>query len=107
MLVFLTLVLKLSKRINVLVEMLEMKLYIPTEVTETSFARDGEVIHIDDNTVANLMFKYGRIVMCCCFPLNLGVHSMLALKRGQNSVWKGCWGANQRLTPFHYKLIEM
>lgn len=64
MLVFLTPVLKLSKRINVLVDMLEMKLYIHTEVVESSFPRGGEVIHIDDNTVANFIFKYGRIVMC-------------------------------------------
>ena len=56
--------LKLSKRINVLVDILEMKLYIPTEVVESFFATGGEVIHIDDSTVANLMFKYRRIVMC-------------------------------------------
>lgn len=63
MLVFLTLLLKLSKKINVLVDTLGTKLCIPTEVVE-SFARGGKAIYIDDNTVANLMFKYRRIVMC-------------------------------------------
>lgn len=56
MLVFLTLVLKLSKKTNVLVDTLGTKLYIPTEVVE-SFARGGKAICIDDNTEANLILN--------------------------------------------------
>lgn len=93
MLVFLTLVLKLSKRIKVLVDMLEMKLYIHTEVVESSFPRGGAVIHIDDNTVANFIFKYGRIVMCSLLSTIFRSSFNVALKEGSKFCLERMLGA--------------